>query len=329
MKFEVRPLGLRSSIVNVGLAIGLILTVSACSGGEISNDTNEEKPTEVAGEVVELPAVWSTTELEKAVVDVAISGGISPILAVAYERSGLQFFDLDAEKVGKVAPNSVKKLATGYPVTVEGLELVVFPGINSSGELKGFVFGEGLVAPVETDLNINPVAPAAGICSAPAKTNADGLFRLGFWTSASDTFIHTGRIVDVNGEFAWLSDGPATEVPDPISACTLVDEGVTSTTGNIRDSAVLAREGYHSLVTLSATGAMSAISEESGFKRLLITDGISFKVPDNPVAIAALGRPLVGGYGGGLIVTAGDVDGESALVFIAADKLTGKSSSDE
>ena len=329
MKFEGRPISARKRLVNASLALGLIFAVSACSGEDTPDATITPQDAEELAEVIELPAVWSTGALEKPVVDIAISGGLSPILAVAYERSGLHLFNLDAETLAEAAPYSVKKLAAGYIVNIDGAELSVFPGINSAGDLKGYVFGEGLIAPVEIDLNIDAAAAVVGLCSAPASSEADGLFRLGYWTSASDSFVHTGRLVEVNGEFAWLPDGPATELPNPVAACTLTRNGVTGSSGNIRDTAQLTRDGYDAIVTLSETGAISAISDTFGLQRLLVADGISIKMPETPTAIAALGKPLEGGYGGGLIIATGEVDGETKAVFIATDNLTGVSASDQ
>lgn len=197
------------------------------------------------------------------------------------------------------------------------------------GELKGYVYGDGLIAPVEVDLNIDQASEAVGICSAPVASETDGLFRLGYWTTASDTFVHTGRLVEVGGEFTWLPDGPATQLPNAIAACTLTDTGVTGSSGAIKDTAKLKRDGFEAVITLSETGAISAISNEFGLQRLLVSDGISIKMPEVPTAIAAIGKPLEGGYGGGLIIAAGDVGGDTKAVFIAADNLTGMSASDE
>ena len=329
MKFEGRPLSARAHVVNAGLAAAVLFTVAACSGGDTAPEQEPESPTAALSEIVELPAVWSTSALDKPVSDIALAGGLSPALAIAYEGSGVQFFNLEAERVAETAPYTVTRLASGVQASVAGADLTIFPGINRDNRLMAYVFGDGLVAPVEVDLNIGADVQAAGMCAGSPNSSDDGLFQLGYWTKASDTFIHSGHISEENGEFTWIPNGPALGVEAPITTCTVTEKGVETSSSDFADTALLSRNGYEALITLTPSGAISALQSNGALQRVLIEDGISVKMPETPVAIAALGKPLVGGYGGGLIIAAGDVDGESKAVFIAADNLTGMSACDQ
>ena len=328
MEFKLRPISAHAPLVNAGLGLCVLAILAACSGGDKATEIETGEPAPQATSIVELPAVWSTTALDGPVTDISLAGGLRPMLAVAYERSGLQLFDLEAERLAETAPYTLRRLAAGHTVSIDGADLTVFPGIDRNSELKGYVFGEGLVAPVEVSLNIDQVAPVRGLCSAALGPEDGGLFRLAYWTEASDTTLHIGQIFETGGEFAWRPETPR-QVDAPIETCSWRGEQPVTSAEAYVDSALLERSGYQAVITLSESGALVARQGTGEAQRLLVNNGISVAMPDEPVAVAALGTALRGGYGGGLIVAAGPVGGESRAVFIAADNLTGVTASDQ
>ena len=335
MKFEGRPLSARSRLVNAMLAIGLIFSVSACSAGDSEPDpiTPPSEPN-LAG-IVELSAVWSTSALEKPAADIALAGGLSPILAIAYEGNGLQLFDLEGERVSETAPYRIKQLSSGHEIEIGGTRLTVFPGINHLNELHAYVYGDGLVAPVEIQIGSDPAPDIAGVCSDAAPGENGQLLNIGYWKQGSTDLV-TLPVSSSNGELDWMDLPTLSDVANGINACAFYNGAAVPLSGETIDAAALTREGYTGLVTLQQSGALQALTGPSedvasggGEQvRLLVSNGLSVSMPEEPTALAALGKPLAGGYGGGLIVVAGDVDGEDKVIFIAADGLTGLSSND-
>ena len=339
MKFEGRPISARSRLVNAMLGLGLIFSVSACSGGETEPESEiapAETPSEPSsGGIVELSAVWSTGALEKPAADIALAGGRSPILAIAYDGSGLQLFDLEGEPISEVAPYKVKHLASGHEIEVDGTRLTVFAGINHLDELKAYVYGDGLVAPVEIQIGSDPAPNIAGICADVASGDDGRLLNIGYWKQGSSDLV-TFPVKSSEGELEWIETPTLSVLAGSINACAFYGGAAIPLSGDTVDAALLDREGYTGLVTLQRTGALQALtgSEEalaSGggeLVRLLVNDGLSVTMPEEPAAVAALGKPLAGGYGGGLIVVSGNVGGEDKAIYIAADALTGFSTND-
>ena len=333
MKFEGRPLSARARLVNAMLAIGLLLGVSTCSGGESREAPAAENTVASPTQIVELSAVWATSPLDKPAADIALAGGLSPVLAVAYEGAGLQLFDLEGERITEIAPYKVKQLAGGHEIEIDGARLTVFPGLNEKNELHAYVYADGLVAPVEVLIGAEPARDVAGICSQVAKGDDGRLLTIGYWKTRSKDLV-TFPVTSVNGEFDWIEDPTLFEQSETIQACEFYNGSALPFTGTTIDGAILTREGYTGLVTLQQSGALQArtgtweeVSQDGGkLVRLLVNNGLSVSMPEAPTAIAALGKPLAGGYGGGLIVVTGEVDGEDKAVFIAADGLTGLSS---
>ncbi|MEE9381079.1 MAG: hypothetical protein V3V03_06725 [Hyphomonadaceae bacterium] len=324
MQSKRRRLRLSNSLVNAGLATLLLFGIGACSKqeAEVETEITEASSVTLTG-TVELPAVWSTEALKGPVADVALAGGYAPLMAVAFEGAGLQLFTLKAERLAEPGPYSVKHLADGQHATIDGLDVTLFPGIDRDGVLKAYVYGEGLVAPIAIDLPIEPSSRAAGLCSAPAIDDSDGLFLLAYWTELSPTILYSGRIVEVNTELVWLPAEPVEAGTDAIKACMLIDGGAKTTGGAAITTTALTRPDFEALITLDGTGGLSMMHETLGNHPIKLLDGITVTAPETPVAIAALGVPRDGGYPGGLIVVAGETaPDEHKIVFVDTGVLT-------
>ena len=310
-------------IVNAGLAALVLLSGAACSKQEEKPDTEIEETSgfNLTG-TVELPVVWSTRALKGAVADIALAGGNAPLMAVAFEGSGLQLFSLKAERFAEPGPYTITHLADGQHAVIDGAALTLFPGIDRNGALKAYIYGDGLVAPVAIDLPIEPYGQPQGLCSAPAISESDGLFRLAYWTELSPNSLHSGRIVEVNGELTWLPD-EAVEADSPIKACVLTADGAQTSGGAAIASTALDRPDFHALISLDDSGGLSLFNDQIGGHPIKLVDGISVTAPAEPVALAALGEPRDGGYPGGLIVIAGETaPDEHKIVFVDPGVLT-------
>ena len=126
MEFKRWRLSATSTVVNAGLGLALLFATAACSKPEQAPESPPE--TSAITTDVELPAVWSTRTLESPVSAIALSGGSRGILAVAYETGGLQFFDMEAERIGEPTNFRVKALAGGQVHQYRRQHTHRFPG---------------------------------------------------------------------------------------------------------------------------------------------------------------------------------------------------------
>ena len=320
-------LRLPGALVNAGLMSLVFFSAAACTKEDKNPATEAETrivgtPSFALSGTVELPVAWSTKALKGPISDIALAGGNAPLMAVAYEGSGLQLFTLKAEAFAEPGPYSVTRLADGQHAVIDGAALTLFPGINRDGELKAYVYGDGLVAPVSIDLPVNPSSRPAGLCTAPAISESDGLFRLAYWTELSPDILHSGRIVEVNGDITWLPD-EAVDAGSPIKSCVLTRDGAQTSGGSAIASTTLARPGFQALISLDETGGLSLLHEDLGHHPVRLIDGISVSAPQTPIAISALGEPRDGGYPGGVIIVAGETaPDEHKVVFVDTGVLT-------
>lgn len=311
------------SLVNAGAA-ALLLALAGCGSGA----PDEAPPVEAddaPARAIELPVVWGTSALDGAVRDVAISGGLSGLVAVAYEGRGLELFNLDAERVAGTAPFALAALGNGVAAEIDGAQLTLFPGIDADGDLKAYVYGDGLVTPAEIDLPVDQTGRAAGLCAAPLAFGEPGLIRLGYWTGSSSRQLITGTLGAEGGEFTWQPGEPVTS-DNPIAACTLTRDGALTAGSAVTETARLAREDLGYTLSMAPSGALFLRADGAESLSLTLRDGLSVKAPDIPRAIAAYGRPLSGNYPGGLVIVVGEIEpGDWRAVFVDTSELTSPS----
>ena len=317
MQFKRWRLSAASPLVNAGVGLALLFTASACSKQDKSAPTEAEAPAIAAGTV--LPAVWSTRPLEGEVASIALSGGLRGILAVAYEKGGLQFYDMEAEKLGEKSNFRLKSLAGGQSSIVEDRSITVFPGITREGELKGYIYGEGLLAPAQIDLPVSTERVIAGVCSGPA--TGTNLMRLAFWTETNNRVLQNGIIRATDGDLKWTA-GESTFTDFPVKSCAFTSDTLVASP-RASTAASLVRGPLDALVSLE--DGKLGISTDMGMTNaeIDVKDGITVVAPDTPVAMAAMGTMMSGGYPGGLIVIAGETTpGEHHAVFVDPSALT-------
>ncbi|MEH6489309.1 hypothetical protein [Hyphomonas oceanitis] len=317
MQFKRWRLSAVSPLVNAGLGLALLFTATACSKQDKQADTKPETPVIAAG--TQLPAVWATRPLEGQVSSIALSGGLRGILAIAYEKGGLQFFDMEAEKLGEKANFRLKALGSGESAVIEDRSITVFPGITREGELKGFIYGEGLIAPAQIDLPVTSDHDIAGVCSGPAP--GTGLMRLAFWTDVNSTVLQNGIIKADDGDLRWVA-GESTFTDFPVKSCAFTSDTLVASP-RASDAASLVRGPLDALLSLE--NGKLGISTDMGMTNaeIDVKDGITVVAPATPDAMAAMGTMMSGGYPGGLIVIAGETKpGEHHAVFVDPSPLT-------
>lgn len=302
-------------VVNAALASTLFLFAACGNGGEepVSQDTEIA----VTGDVVSLPAVWSTSRLQGEVADIALAGGAASTLAIAYEGRGLEFFDLEAERRAEAAPLGVRKLASGAYVDFGDTALILFPGISDENELGAYVYAEGLVAPQLVELPIEPGGDVHGVCA--RQRGSAGIIDLAYWTLAPGTGVVRGELTVEGNAFVWTETGTQ---PLPSIDTSCVFDGNELVFSGEGDAALAQfdRPGIAVTLSLDAQGGLSA-SGPDGRQSVSVRDGLSVRTPTPIVAMAALGTPFGGGYPQGLIVIAGSTGEDHQAVFVDTTPL--------
>ena len=318
MEFKRWRLSATSTVVNAGLGLALLFATAACSRQETAPETAVEAP-EPAADVV-LPAVWATRTLDGPVSSIALSGGSRGLLAVAYQTGGLQLFDMEAERIGEPTNFRVKALAGGQSTMIGGSTLTVFPGVTNDGTMKAYVYGQGLLAPAQVDLPVDGETALAGVCSGPAGTQ--GIMRLAFWTDINNRVLQAGILTENNGELSW-NRGDSTFTDFPIHSCAYTNDTLVASP-RATAAAPLIRGDVSALLSLEPENGLQ-VSTDLGMttSAVNIRDGLSVFAPDEPVAMAAMGTMMSGGYPGGVIALAGEVKpGDNQVVFVDPSPIT-------
>lgn len=306
-----------SPFVNAAAGAILLFGAAACSRQEKAEDTPPQAARIAAG--IELPAVWATRALSGPIEDVALSTGSGAVLAVAFQRGGLEFFDLEGERIGQPALFRLRALADGRSTTIAGTDVTLFPGVTDSGALKGYIYSPGLVAPAQIDLPIPEERSVAGLCTGDA--GSQGLIRVAYWTVANSMQLVTGVLSESNGDLAWEPEA-LTPAPMPISSCVFAGGELIASAA--ADSAPLTRGDLSALLSLDETSALQ-ISTDYGLTNteISVRDGITIDAPRNPTALSAHGTLPAGGFPGGVVVVAGETaGGEHQVVFIDPSSIT-------
>ena len=318
MQFKRWRLVATSPVVNAGLGLALLFTAAACSKKAEAPEETIAAPEITAG--LELPAVWATRPLEGEVASVALSGGLGGLLAVAYDRGGLQLFNMEGEIIGEPANFRLSALASGHNFSIGGSSVTVFPAVTRNGEVKAYIFGEGLLAPAQVDLPVPDTRAVEGICS--GQMLSGGLMRVAYWTTTNDRVLQTGVVDTQDGEFTWKS-GESTFTDFPIKSCAYTSDTLVASPRAV-SAASLNRGGYDALLSIEE-GSSLRVSTDFGLTNtdIIVRDGITVIAPDQPDAMAAMGSTLSGGYPGGVIVLAGETaPGQHQAVFVDPSALT-------
>lgn len=321
MKFKRWRVSVPNRDVNVGLALSVSFLITACGEAGETIETSNIQKSEISTPTRELPVVWASRSLEGPVADMAASSGASPLLAVAYEGRGLQFFNFNGERVAESAPYAVTSLASGFSATIAGADMTIFPGLNAEGDLSAYLFGAGLRSPVEVNLPIDDDT-VSGLCSGPTSFGDQALFKLAYWTTDTPNVLHSGAVFAVDEEFLWTPEDSVTDAT-PIGGCRFEAGASVTVSGSAIDSAMLRRGAYEARITIGVEGGLLVTEPGAEPVRYNLRDGLSVRAPERPTSIVAVGQPLGGGYPGGVIILSGEISPDDhQAVFIDASVLT-------
>jgi hypothetical protein len=304
--------------VNAAAGLSLLFAASACGRQEAPAVDPAQAPV-ISGQI-ELPAVWSTRPLQGEVRDVALSSGSGAILAVAYDAGGLEFFDMEGERLGEPARFHLKDLADGRSASIDGAQLTIFPGVTEEGTLKAYVFGSGLLGPAQIDLPIPEERMVEGLCTGEA--GSQGLMRLAYWTISDNRTLRTGIVSQTGDELSWTEEA-ATEAGFPVTSCVFAYDTLIASPRSAA-SASLTRGENSALLSIEEGGQLQ-ISTDLGMttNEVAVRDGITITAPDTPTAVTAHGTLPAGGYPGGVVVIAGETsEGTHQVVFVDPSAIT-------
>jgi hypothetical protein len=304
--------------VNAAAGLSLLFAASACGRQEAPTVDPAQAPV-ISGQI-ELPAVWSTRPLQGEIRDVALSSGSGAILAVAYDAGGLEFFDMEGERLGEPARFHLKDLADGRSASIEGAQLTIFPGVTEEGTLKAYVFGSGLLGPAQIDLPIPEERMVEGLCTGEA--GSQGLMRLAYWTISDNRTLRTGIVSQTGDELSWTEEA-ATEAGFPVTSCVFAYDTLIASPRSAA-SASLTRGENSALLSIEEGGQLQ-ISTDLGMttNEVAVRDGITITAPDSPTAVTAHGTLPAGGYPGGVVVIAGETsEGTHQVVFVDPSAIT-------
>lgn len=314
-------------LVNAPSALALLFLATACSPGqEQVEDQVSEPPVEstdsAAPEGLILPAVWQTKDLEFPITSVAVAGALGSTVAVTYEDGGLQFVDLDGERVTDKADIGVSEVSDGRYLMLQETPVTVFPGITSAGDLSLYIHGGELTEPLPYPLDAGTDDLIEGLCSADPVLDSDGILRIGFWTQGERRRLHTGRIVEVGTDLVLLLNEPIPAARD-ITACLLSDSDALVYTDPVVAAAEVNNRSKTYRFLVDDLGGYSLSNQDEEVQAFTVSDGITVRPPARPVDMAATGDARNGGYPGGVIVIGGQsANGAHMVTFIDPSQVT-------
>ncbi len=304
--------------VNAALGAVLLFGMAAC--------TKAKKATEDKGSAVfsvpatELPAIWSTGPLAGDVKSLSLSSGEAGLLAVAFDGGGLQLYNFEAEPVGQKSLFKLTDLAGGATAAIGERSFAVFPGLTEAGELKAYIFGQGLEAPAQVDLLSGEKRRVGGVCSGPGGT--EGVMRLAYWTEIDAKRLMAGMVKINDGELSWEASEP-TLTDFNISSCAYTSDTLVASPSAA--DAIGLNAGPMDAILFIEGGDRVTLSTDLGFSQSPINfrNGITINAPTKPAAIAALGSARATAMPNGMIVVGGETKGgKHEAVFIDPSSLT-------
>lgn len=314
-------------LVNAPSALILLFLAASCSPGSEPVQTDiADPPVESVdtgdSEGLVLPSVWQTKDLGSPIASVGLAGGLSSTVAVTFTDGGLQFIDLDGERVTEKADMGVAEVADGRFLLLQDTPVTVFPGITSTGDLSLYIHGGELTEPLPYPLDAGTDELIEGLCSAPPTLDSDGVMRIGFWTQGARRELKTGRIVEAGDDLVLLLNEPVPAARD-ISACLLSGDGVLVYSAPALAAAELSHRSKTYRFLLDDMGGYSLATESGDAQSFTVSDGITVRPPAIPVDMAGTGDARNGGYPGGVIVVGGQsANGAHMVTFIDPSKVT-------
>ncbi len=140
--------------------------------------------------------------------------------------------------------------------------------------------------------------------------------RIGFWSLEQPDRLQTGRLLEVRDALIVLLDTPI-QADGDIVACVLHETGAHTFSAPVTHALILEHQSRTRLITLNGKGRYDLIDANGKTTPISMRDGLSFKVPEHPVAMAGTADARGGGYPNGLIVVGGQTPrGNQTVTFI-------------
>lgn len=314
-------------LVNAPSALILLFLATACGPGQEPVGTDTLEPPVESTESPEpgglvLPAVWQTNDLGSPIASIGVAGELGSTVAVAYADGGLQFLDLEGERITDKAPIGVSQVADGQFMRLQDTSVTVFPGITADGALSLYIHGGALAEPLPYPLDAGTTERISGLCSGAPTFDRDGVMRIGFWTDDAPQELKLSRLVEIGDNLILLLDEPAMAASD-ISACVLTDDEDVAYSDPARAAADLKHRNKTYRFLLDEYGGYTLVTNEGEAVDFQVLDGITVRPPPVPIDMAGTGDARGGGYPGGVLVIAGEtVDGVHTVTYIDPSKVT-------
>lgn len=314
-------------LVNAPFALSLLFLASSCSPSSEPAETEPANPPIDSAESTEsgglvLPAVWQTNDLGTPIKSIGVAGELASTVAVAYTDGGLQFLDLEGERLTAKADIGAAHVGNGQFMRLQETSLTVFPGISLEGGLVLYIHGGELAEPVPLPLDAGTESAILGLCSAGPTLDRDGVMRIGFWTADAPRELKLGRVAEVGDNLILLLD-EAAQAASNISSCVLTDSEDVAYSDPVLAAADLKHRNKTYRFLLDDFGGYTLVTSDGAAVDFQVLDGISVRPPQRPVDMAGTGDARSGGYPGGVLVTAGETrDGVHTVTYIDPSKVT-------
>ncbi|MEO0451440.1 MAG: hypothetical protein AAFZ74_14100 [Pseudomonadota bacterium] len=314
-------------LVNAPLALSLLFLATACGPGQETQENQEVEPPADVTEAVEpeglvLPAVWQTNDLGSPIASLGVAGELGSTVAVAFADGGLQFLDLEGERITEKADMDVARVADGRFLQLQGTPVTVFPGITTGGDLSLYIHGGALTEPLPYPLDAGTDDMIEGLCSGAPTFERDGVMRIGFWTRGERRELKLGRLVEIGDNLILLLDEPAQAAAD-ITACVLTDREDVAYSAPVIAATELTNRSKTYRFLLDDFGGYTLVTGDDEVEAFEVLDGITVRPPTRPTDMAGTGDARGGGYPGGVIVLAGTAStGAHTVTYIDPSKVT-------
>ena len=314
-------------LVNAPSALTLLLLAAACSPADAPVDTDtSDTPVDTVEtpetEGLSLPAVWQTNDLGSPINSIGVAGELGSTVAVAYSDGGLQFLDLEGERVTDKADIGISQVADGRFLQLQDTPVTVFPGITQDGDLSLYLHGGELPEPLPYPLDAGTDDLIEGICSGAPTFERDGIMRIGFWTQGARRELNLGRLVEVGDNLVLLLDEPARAERD-ITACVLTDTEDVAYSAPVLAALELSNRSKNYRFILDDLGGYTLVTPSEEVVEFEVLDGITVRPPQVPTDMAGTGDARGGGYPGGVIVISGQAStGAHTVTYIDPSKVT-------
>jgi hypothetical protein len=314
-------------LVNAPFALSLLFLASACSPSSEPVETDPADPPVDSAESADpgglvLPAVWQTNDLGRPINSIGVAGELASTVAVAYGDGGLQFLDLEGERLTNIADIGVVHLGNGQFMRLQDTSVTVFPGITRDGTMSLYIHGGELSEPLPYPIDAGTESTILGLCSAGPTFDRDGVMRIGFWTADAPSELKLGRVAEVGDNLILLLDEPA-QASSNISSCVLTDTEDVAYSDPVLAASDLKHRNKRYRFLLDEFGGYTLITSEGEAVDFQVLDGISVRPPPRPVDMAGTGDARSGGYPGGVLVIAGETrDGVHTVTYIDPSKVT-------